>query len=147
MSRYLLVIDVRDDFDRIAKGLRHYEAASPDATFVVLVPEQEDGYQAILPLDRRVESARTAELLNAMKANGVSVERVFIDVRDVVTAVAAQVERTEFDEIIVASPPVRLERFFGEDFSHRLQRAFDVKVVSLVDPKAHELETTDFWVE
>jgi hypothetical protein len=145
MSRYLLVIDVRDDFDRVAEGLRHYEASSPDATFVVLVPEQEDEFQATLPLDRHVEAARTTKLLEAMSANGVNVEEVVISVSDVVSAVSAQIDRTEFDEIIVASPPQRLGRFFGTDFWHRLQRVFGSKVVSLVDPKAHELETTDFW--
>ena len=63
---------------------------------------------------------------------------------DTVDAVRRELGNERFDEIIVAAPPERLGRFFGVDDTHKLQRAFDVPLVSLIDPHGHRLRSDDF---
>jgi hypothetical protein len=139
VSRYLLVIDLRDDFTAIAAALSHYEGASQDASFVVLVPEQEPP-----ELQTTAETEqRTMKLRDALQAAGMCVS-VIVSARDVVEGVDAQLRSAHFDEIIVASPPQPVKRFFGVDMWHRLQRAFDIPVMSLRDADAHRLQPDDF---
>src|SRR5262249_51596814 len=82
MSTYLLVVDLRDDFAAVTNALDHYEGAAPDASFVVLVPEQEP------PEMRKTEdtATRTENLHKAFAAAGMPVN-VVISSRDVVDAV------------------------------------------------------------
>jgi len=139
MSSYLLVVDLRDDFARVADALGQYEGASADASFVVLVPEQEPTeLQTTEETEFRTESLHKALADAGMPAN------VIISSRDVVDAVDVQLRHHHFDEIIVASPPQGMQRFFGVDMWHRLHEAFDVPVVNLRDSHAHHMRPDDF---
>ena len=75
---------LRDDFDRVTQGLRHYEDPSPDASFVVLIPEQS---AVIEESERNRGFARKSAFLAAMQSNGIVVERLTVSARDVVDAV------------------------------------------------------------
>ena len=139
MGTYLLVVDLRDDFSAIADALGNYEGTAPDASYVVLIPEQEPGeVQTPAETESRTENLHKALAAAGMPAN------VIISSRDVVDAVDVQLRHHHFDEVIVASPSDRFSRFFGVDMWHRLHDAFDVPVVNLRDPNAHHLRPDDF---
>src|SRR5690242_15603625 len=140
VSRYLLVVDQEDDFAPLALSVADRAAQEAGASFDVIVPATRvRGGPQTEGRELAAARARLSSVLEALDQVGVAgVPGEVVD-GDLMIAVENKLRAGTFDQIILATGPARVASALGVDLADRIERAFGVPVVDIVDPHARKL--------
>jgi uncharacterized cupredoxin-like copper-binding protein len=145
MSRDLVVVDQLDDFAHAARTIAARAETEFGSSFRVLVPAANTGRGSQTDgANRAAAHARLKSMMAELEREGVQDVTGDVGDGDVLVAIEDALRGDSFDAVIVASPREPLATTFGLNLADRIQRAFDLPVVEIVDPDAHALPGHSF---
>jgi nucleotide-binding universal stress UspA family protein len=134
--RYLVVPDQEDDLGPLVATVRGLADGHPGSTFWLLVPLGHDSHDPLaLAEAHRHAEGHLAEAQRLLGAVGIVADGAVASDR-LMWSVEEALAGSEFDCIVLSTPPTATRSLVGLDIAAHLERTFKLPVVHVVVPTA-----------